>query len=96
MKNIEEFVAKLIEDKGFDEKDPEILAQIKSDLIARVENRINAMILSELDQEKLPEFEKILENGSEEEIQKFVRSNIPDIDEKTATELLTFKNIYLG
>ena len=62
----------------------------------RVENRINAMIISELDSEKLPGFEKILENGSEEEIQKFVKDNIPDIDERVAAELLTFKNIYLG
>ena len=96
MKNIEEFVNKLIEDKGFNEQDPDVLAQMKSDLLDRVENRINAMIISELDSEKLPGFEKILENGSEEEIQKFVKDNIPDIDERVAAELLTFKNIYLG
>jgi len=96
MKNIEEFVDKLIEDKGFNEQDPDIIAQMKSDLLDRVENRINAMIISKLNPEKLPDFEKVLENGSEEEIQKFVKENIPDIEEKVAKELLDFKNIYLG
>ena len=96
MQNIEEFVSRLIEDKGFNEQDPEIIAQMKKDLLDRVENRINAMIVSILSSEKLPEFEKLLDGGSEEEIQKFVKGNIPDIDERVATELLTFKNIYLG
>jgi hypothetical protein len=96
MKNLEEFVSKLIEDKGFNEQDPEVIAQMKTDLLDRVENRINAMIVSKLNPEKLPDFEKILEIGSENEIQEFVKKEIPDIDEKVATELLAFKNIYLG
>jgi uncharacterized protein YfbU (UPF0304 family) len=54
------------------------------------------MIVSNLDSEKFPEFEKVLENGSEAEIQEFTKKNIPDIDEKVATELLNFKNMYLG
>jgi len=95
MKNIEEFVSKLIEDKGFDEKDPEVIDQMKKDLLDRVENRINAMILSNINSEKLSDFEKVLDE-SEEEIQNFVIKEIPDIDEKVAAELLTFKNIYLG
>jgi hypothetical protein len=96
MKNLEEFVSKLIEDKGFNEQDPEVIAQMKTDLLDRVENRINAMIVSKLNPEKLPDFEKILEIESENEIQEFVKKEIPDIDEKVATELLAFKNIYLG
>lgn len=96
MQNIEEFVTQLIEDKGFNEQDPDVIAQMKTDLLDRVENSINAMILSNLDSEKLPEFEKILSSGSEKEIQEFTKKNIPDIDEKVAAELLTFKNIYLG
>lgn len=96
MKNIEEFVDKLIEDKGFNEQDPDIIAQMKSDLLDRVENRINAMIISKLNPEKLPDFEKVLDSDSKEEIQKFVKENIPDIEEKVAKELLDFKNIYLG
>jgi len=96
MNNLEDFVGKLVEDKGFDEKDPEVIAQIKIDLLDRVEDRINALIISELKPEQLADFGKIMDSGSEEDIQKFIRDNIPDIDEKAASELLTFKNIYLG
>src|SRR3989338_9806876 len=96
MKNIEEFVAKVVEDKGLGGEDPEILAQIKKDLMDRVENRINAMIVSELPPEKLADFEKLLDSGSGEDIQGFVKESVPDIDEKVAAELLNFKNIYLG
>ncbi|MFA6386397.1 MAG: DUF5663 domain-containing protein [Candidatus Paceibacterota bacterium] len=96
MKNIEEFVDRLIKDKGFKEEDPEVLAQMKSDLMDRVENRINAMILSHINSDKLEDFEKIIDGGNEEEIQNFVKKDVPDIDEKVAMELLTFKNIYLG
>lgn len=96
MNEINSFVDLLIEKKGFNETDPDVIAQIKSDLLDRVENRINAMIVSNLNGDKLSDFEKLLENGSEEEMQAFVKSDIPDIDEKVARELLTFKNIYLG
>lgn len=96
MKNIEEFVDRLIKDKGFKEEDPEVLAQMKSDLLDRVENRINAMILSHISPDKLEDFEKVIDGGNEEEIQNFVKKDVPDIDEKVAMELLTFKNIYLG
>ena len=87
MQTIEEYVNRLVEDRGFNEQDPEIIAQIKTDLLDRVENTINAMIIANLDSEKLPMFNKVLEDGSEEEIQNFVKSNIPKIDEKVAAEL---------
>jgi DNA-directed RNA polymerase subunit F len=96
MKTIEDFVDKLIQDKGFKEEDPDVIAQMKQDLLDRVENRINAMILSNIKPEKIEDFKKILDEGTEEQIQEFVKSDVPDIDEKVATELLTFKNIYLG
>ena len=96
MKDINDFVGRLIDDKGFDEQDPDVIAQMKSDLADRVENRINAMILSNLNPERYDDFEKVLNGGSEEEIQEFVKKEIPDIDEKVAAELLAFKSIYLG
>lgn len=96
MKNIEEFVDRLIQDKGFNETDPDVIAQMRLDLIDRVENRINAMILSNIKPENIEGFKKILDEGSEEQIQEFVKNDVPNIEEKVASELLTFKNIYLG
>jgi len=96
MDNLEDFVDKLIEEKGFGEKDPEVLEQIKLDLIDRVEDRINAMVMERLPVDALEEFETKLDSGSPEEIQKFILAYIPDIKDRTAFELMSFKSMYLS
>jgi len=96
MQNLDQYVDRLIAEKGFDEKDPEVLAQIKTDLLDRVENRIDAMIIENLDESVLAEFEKVLAEGNSEDAQTFVKEHIPDIDEKVASELLSFRTVYLS
>ena len=96
MKNLDEFISRLVEEKGFNTKEVEVIDQIKADLMSRVEDRINAMIISNLDVEVLPEFEAIIDAGDESKVEAFVKKNIPDIDEKLAAELLAFKSMYLS
>ncbi|MDQ5928404.1 MAG: hypothetical protein QG594_178 [Bacteroidota bacterium] len=96
MKNIEEFIDRIIAEKGFDVKDPEVLAQIKTDLTSRFEDRLNAMIISNLPGDKLEEFNTLLDTNNEEEVNTFLKNNIPEIEEKLAAEMLEFKSIYLG
>jgi hypothetical protein len=96
MKNIEEFIDRIVAEKGFDHKDPEVLAQIKADLMSRLEDRINAMILSNLPGDKLEEFDKLLDTNDELATNEFLKNNIPDVEEKLAAEMLEFKSIYLG
>lgn len=95
MKNIEQFIEKVVEEKGFDKKDPEVVAQIKADLTSSLEDRIDAMILANIPEDALTSFEKVLDGGNEEELNTFVKQYIPDLDEKLAVEMLTFKNMYL-
>ncbi len=96
MDNLEKFVDELVEQKGFGQKDPEVLEQIKLDLLDRVEDRINAMIMTQLPSTALSDFEEKLDTGTDEEIQTFVRSHIPDLKERVAFELVSFKNMYLS
>ena len=96
MKNLDEFIDQLVEAKGFDTKDPEVITQIKRDLMSRLEDRINAMILRNMPEDLLSEFEQIMVSNKEGEVEAFVQKNIPDMEEKLVTELLTFKNMYLG
>ena len=96
MQNLNDYVERLVAEKGFDEKDPEVIAQIKADLLERVENRIDGMIASSIDPEQYPEFEKILDTGSTEEIQAYIAKAVPDIEEKVANELLAFRSTYLS
>jgi len=92
---LDEFVNKLIEEKGLDNLDVETLKQIKSDLMSRLEDRINAAILAALPPEKLENFEKILDQGGTEEIQSFCSKNILNLDQLIASELMSFRQTYL-
>ena len=96
--NLEMFVNKLVEEKKFPENlEKEVLDQIKSDLLSRVEARINAVLISNLSEEKLEEFNKLLDNNiSDEEMQKFCLDNIPDLAQIIASELMIFKQSYLS
>ena len=92
---LDDFVDKLIEEKGLENLDDEVLKQIKNDLTSRIEDRINAAILAALPSEKLEDFEKILELGNTEEIQLFCSKNILDPDQLVASELISFRQTYL-
>lgn len=94
--SLQVFIEGLIKEKGLEDLDPEILTQLKEDLQKRLENIINATILENLPSEKLPEFEKLLDSGADDEmIQSFCRENIPNLDEVIAKALLDFRRSYL-
>jgi hypothetical protein len=96
MENISVYIDRLIEEKGFSDKDPEIVNQIKADLQSRLEDRINAMILANLPADGIEDFEKVLDADDEDAISAYVARQIPDFDEKVATELLVFRTMYLA
>jgi len=92
---LDDFVERLIEEKGLNSLDDEVLKQLKNDLSSRLEDRINAAILSALPPRKIEDFEKILEQGSADEIQSFCSKNILDLDQLVASELMNFRQTYL-
>jgi hypothetical protein len=96
--DLEMFVDRLMEEKKFPEDlEKEVMDQIKADLLSRVEDRINAVIIANLAPEKLEEFSKMLDsNIADEEMQKFCSDNIPDLPQLIATELIVLKNSYLS
>lgn len=96
--NLETFVDRLIEEKKFPEDlEKDILDEIKADLLSKVEDRINAVIIANLAPEKLEEFSKMLDNNiADVEMQKFCAENIPDLPQLIATELIVLKQSYLS
>ena len=92
------FVARLVEEKKFPESlEKEVIDQIKADLLSRVENRMKAVIISNLTPEKLEEFNKLSEdNISDEDMQNFCAENIPNLSQLIASELIIFKQKYLS
>lgn len=93
---IEAFVEKLLQEKGVTGLEPEVMTQLKQDLIDRAENMINAEILANMPESALPEFEQVLDSESEEQIKEFCSKHIPNMDEVVSKALLNLKNTYLS
>lgn len=94
---LETFVDRLIEEKGLDFVDAEVLVQMKGDLMDRVESRVNASILEYMPPEALPQFEELLDaDVSDEEMQAFCAKQIPNMEEVLASALLEFRQTYLS
>lgn len=89
------FVSRLVEEKNITGVDSEVLEQLKADLADRVEDRLNLAILNALPEEALLPFEKLLEEGNDEETQNFCKQHIPNIQEIISGELLAFRKTYL-
>lgn len=94
--SMNQFVDELITKKGLTNLDKEVIEQIKSDLLERLENRLNASILAAMPVEKLEEFEKILDSKNDLEIQDFIKLNVKDLEQVLAVEILNFQKLYLS
>ena len=70
--------------------------QLKSDLRERLENRINAVLLSQIPEHKLAEFEKLLNAKDANATQAFCSANIPNLTELIAGEFLAFRKRYIA
>jgi hypothetical protein len=92
---LNQFVGSLIKERNMPNVAPEVLDQMKKDLRERVDDRINVGIVKYVPAEKLADFEKLLDSGTDEEVQSFLAANIPDFNEVIAKELLDFRTTYL-
>lgn len=92
------FVDVLIAEKHFDELEPEVIAEIKQDLLDRIENHINAAVLDRLPNNQVAEFERLLDNENKDsgQIQQFIQSHVPDLERLVQQTLASFRNTYLG
>jgi nicotinate-nucleotide pyrophosphorylase len=91
-----DFIDRLMEAKGLaDESDPEMTAKIKADLEEMLNRKIDAVILENMPEDKLEEFEKIIDEDDAEKLKNFVSQNIPNLDEVITTGLWEFRNAYL-
>lgn len=94
--NVQAFVNKLIEEKNITDVEPEVLEQMKKDLLERVEKRVDAVVIEQLSPEQLAEFEKLLDGSDESTLKNFCQNAIPNLNELIAAELLNFRTTYLG
>jgi len=76
--------------------DEEVIDQIKKDLRPRIESFVNVSILKNIPEDKLEEFEKMLDTTDPVRIQEFCSKNIPDLNQIVAVALADFRDSYLG
>lgn len=93
----DDFIEKLIDEKGFENLLPEVRAEIKSDMITRLDDFISARMISGLSDEDVLTFEKMLnDQKTEAEIQEFLVTHIPDFENFLTNTLMEFRGVYLG
>lgn len=95
---LEQFVDKLLEDKGLSELDVEVKKEMANDLLERLNNHINAGLLEALPPEKLEELGEVTANESakEDAVQTFFAENVPDFQQTFTVILASFRKTYLG
>ena len=93
---IDEFVIRLLEEKGIANLEPVVVDQMKLDLASQVEDYINVALIEQMSPETLKEFDKVLSKKKPEAIQDFLQKNIPDLDQVIGDALLRFRITYIG
>lgn len=77
--------------------DEQMREQLLLELYSRLDNFITTTIMENMPPEKLDEFIKMNEEKrSREELDKFMRENIPDSEMVFAKAFVDFRDIYLG
>ncbi|MSU76052.1 hypothetical protein EXS54_01075 [Patescibacteria group bacterium] len=94
-KDLNQFTAQLISEKGLTNLEPEVREQMQKDLVSRIEDRINVAILKAMPEEKRRGFESLLDTGTQEDIQAYCQKEIPNLSELVAAELLAFRRTWL-
>jgi len=95
--SLDKFVDELLAAQGIDGVDPEVREQLVEDLTTRLNDRLEAAMVAELPEDKLPELERLLDHENNEvELQKFFADNIPNLPALLARELAAFRQDYLS
>ncbi|MFC1653793.1 DUF5663 domain-containing protein [Patescibacteria group bacterium] len=95
---LEDFLDKLIEEKGFNLKalPNDFPENTKKELRPLLQKSINLSLYEALSDDKKKEFEKLIDtNNSDQSLQEFFTKNVPNQQLLLAETLLDFRNKYL-
>lgn len=94
---LDKFVAELLADKDLSGMDDEAKGYLAEELKDRLNDQINRALIGELSEEKLEEFNKLLDDGemSEDKVQQFMANSGVDLNKVVARTALTFRELYL-
>jgi len=89
-----DFVDKVIDAKQYTTLDEESRAYIRSQMVERVNEYINASLLNQLNDEQVSEFNDLLDTGTPEQLQGYLSERIPDRVSVVTGALERFINDY--
>ena len=95
--DLERFAELLLVEKHNARLDSASAAQMKQDLLVRLEMVTNRVVVEGMRPDRLPEFEALLDRDAPvAEVQAFVAANVPDLGQRLAGALAEFRRLYLG
>lgn len=91
------FLDSCLFDKGIKEVPESVKEEMIADLADRLQQWLMQSVLMHLPEEAAPEMEQLMDKqASQEEIMKFLQTNVPDISQIFEQEMVKFKQAYLG
>ncbi|MCC7543111.1 hypothetical protein IT415_00135 [bacterium] len=94
---LEVFAQNLLIERGVLDLDAELVAGMKADIMQRLEVLSTQVIVQALSDVDTAEFEKMIDNGAtQQQLQAFAESKIPDLSKRLTEALLRFRTTYLG
>lgn len=91
------FIDDLIKEKGFVGLEPEVMTELRNQMLKKLDDFVAAKVIAALSDEDVKKFEVMLRAGSSnQDIQKFTTEHIPDFVNFLTNALLEFRGVYLG
>lgn len=95
--SMEQFAQNLLDEKDLNSIDDVTKEAMRDDLVDRLEQVTNRVIVDNLPKDKLAEFEKMIDTDAEpDDVQEFVSQNVPKLESKLADAYFDFRRLYLG
>lgn len=96
---MDEYIQQLLNDAGLpDSVDPEVRAQLVSDLQERAINLMNRRLIEAMSDEDIEAFNKLLDEqpNNAEAMQQFITDHVPNSQQVVTAAMLEFRALYLG
>ncbi len=90
------FIESIIDAKNL-HATPEVREQLIEDMMQRALDMIDREVLAAVPDDKMDELNRLLDSGaSDQDVQQYIASVVPDASRIAAKTLLRFKDAYLG
>ena len=94
---IKKFLQGLLVEANLGGLEPQLEEELLRDLNVRLEDRLVLTAASKLTAEKQDEFKNMTDKGvPQDEVEKFLRENVPNIEQVFAESMNEFREIYLN